>query len=676
VIVNYLLEYSVKYPHKIAFVILENGTTTEKKISYSELASRVKKLSFQLTAKKLEGDKAVLIYQDALEFTISFLACQCAGVIPIPVPYVTGNKQIDRLLNIINDAQATVVFCTHYSVAYLSKNLSDFQELNKMQIIPTDLGHLTDEAQVVEKPADHQISFIQYTSGSTGIPKGVVITGQNLIVNQQIIKDTFGCDENSVIFSWLPFHHDMGLVGNILHTIYVGCTCILMSPLHFVQRPKSWLEGISKYKATHSGGPNFSYNICVEKVSHEELTKIDLSSWKVAYNGSEPIRSETIQRFSTHFKPAGFKEASFYPCYGLAEATLLAAGLKNNPVPTIISIIRGMTSDGRIILSDKANPEARLISGSGRIPPGVEIKIISTQDRMECIELQEGEICIAGGSVTSGYWNKDNNDVFYQFGGRQFLKTGDLGFFYNDELFVCGRLKEMLIIRGQNFFPYDIEHMVSKVDVAIETNGVAVFNISDSSEEFSIVAEIRRSSIRDLNVGNIIYSIEKTLRYLGLSPYDIVLITPLGIPRTTSGKLQRLNCKDKYQRNGFTVIGSKLHLQIKALKEEKYDGLAAEVISKGDYHTIKRYLLNIIGARIANLPTELVGDGDDKEELIEMGIDSIRATELINVINRELSINLDVVKVFQENTLSGLIITIENMLWLKVAQTSGKEITI
>jgi acyl-CoA synthetase (AMP-forming)/AMP-acid ligase II/acyl carrier protein len=691
-LINYLLDHSLTSPLKTAFIIVEDGERAEKRISYQELASRVMALAARLHDRQLAGKRVLLVYQDILEFIIAFLACQHAGITPVPVSYVKGNKQIARLLNIIDDAHVSAIFCAEYSIAHLQRGLQSFLEQGKMEIFATDADHagnpfqpgerpglyqmpgLHQKPELIQKPAIHEIAFIQYTSGSTGKPKGVVITGRNLLHNQQLIKSAFGCDQSSVIFSWLPFHHDMGLIGNILHTLYVGCTCVLLSPFHFMQSPKRWLQGISDYKATHSGGPNFAYDLCVDKITPEELSSLDLSGWKVAYNGSEPVRTGTIQRFSHYFKPTGFKISSFCPCYGLAEATLLVSAHTNEKPPVTIHIERDLTAKGKFKMTDEGNATARSVVGSGKVAPGMKVKIVSLQEDRECGDLEEGEICIRGDSVTRGYWNKDNSDVFIDLAGKAFLKTGDLGFSYHGELFVHGRLKEMLIVRGRNFYPADVETVIHSCHTAIETNGVAVFSIDGEEEDIVIAAEIKRTRLKDLDVQNIISSIDKaTHGSFGISPYDIVLTTPLAIPRTTSGKLQRIKCKDNYQSKNITVIGSKLGRSDKLLKREKDTLLLAEVLRHGHHDVIQAYLVDLIAYKTGirmDMPVQ------DQVDLTELGLDSLRATELVNAVNKDLGINIDTTKILPDNTLYGLVNTIENMLWLKSKQPVGKEIFI
>lgn len=668
----YLLLHSHIYPHNIAFVILENEGSAERKICWWELELKVKIAASQLTLKKLPGKRVVLIYQDTLEFIISFLACQYAGVIAVPVPYAKGSKQLSRLSAIINDAQATAILCTRYSQQHLQQSLGGVLA-DGIEMIVTDTTFSPEEIHLNPPVGANEIAFIQYTSGSTGKPKGVVISSCNLIHNQRLIKATFGCDQRSIIFSWLPFHHDMGLIGNILHTVYVGCTCILMPPSRFIQTPKKWLEAISDYKVTHSGAPNFAYDLCVNKITQAELEKLDLSNWKVAYNGSEPVRYETLQKFSSHFKAASFNPNAFYPCYGLAEATLLVSGKKQHQQPTVIFIDKQSVGNGVVSIIDKEESNAWPIVSAGKLAGDTAIAIISTHQE-PCGELEAGEICISGKSVSTGYWNKDNSETFYDLNGKRFLRTGDLGFLYKGELFVYGRLKEMLIIRGQNVYPYDIEQMVANSNPAIEINGVALFSINDLDEEFVIVVEIKRALIDNLDKESLIHVIDKIVSgSFGVSPFDIVLTTSFGIPRTTSGKLQRTKCRDNYRSNAFNVIASKSGLSKKIAKREKNVFLLHEVIRESSTVNIKAYVIDIIESKVGALPETRL---HDNTELTEIGVDSLRAMEIINTINKDLCIEMDITKVYQHNSLAGLIGTIESILWLKVDHLSGNEITI
>lgn len=655
-IVDRMLLHARENPERTAFIMLANDECSGQQISWHELVIRVSALA-SLLSNSLPGNKRVLlIYQDTLEFIIAFMGCLYAGVIPVPVPYLRSSRQMSRLHNIIEDAQVSALLTTRHLSDHLSKTIKD------ITFIYTDTN--VPDSTLFPRPAANETAFIQYTSGSTGIPKGAVISAVNLLHNEQLIQNVFGCDKDAVILSWLPFHHDMGLIGNILHAVYVGCVCIIMSPLHFIQAPASWLRAISKYKVTHSGGPNFAYDLCVDKVSDNELQQLDLSAWKVAYNGSEVIKQHTLQRFSSRFSAAGLSPFAISPCYGLAEATLLVSAKETAKLPLTIYIHEHSTAGGNIIMTAATDPRSQSLVSSGKIAEGANVKIISLHHAAECAELEEGEICIAGESVTAGYWNKDNTAVFYELNGEKFLRTGDLGFFYQQELFVHGRLTEMLISRGRNIYPYDIEDMISKSFSAIEANGLALFCVNNVGDEWVVVAEIKRTSLRELDTTSLISKIDNlVLGSFGVCLHDIILTTPMGIPRTTSGKLQRLKCKEMFLQATFTSIAAKSGMPA-AEEVPVAPALPADV---------SMYLANLIRARNGSLQTEQL---NDQMELTDIGIDSLRATELINSINKELGINIDISTVLQDNSFSGLVNIIENMLWLKNDQTFGEEITI
>lgn len=676
-IIGCLTTHAQKYPSKKVFQVLNDDVSPGSAISYDALLASVKRLACSLPDPSSGIDKALLVYQETLPFIISFLACTYAGIVPIPVPYVRGGRQQDRLSAILRDAKAGVVLCTEATVPHLLKSLpADESPL----LLATDAA--TPPSAASAPAACHPIAFIQYTSGSTGSPKGAVISQGNLMHNEELIAQTFGCDENSILLSWLPFHHDMGLIGNILHTIYAGCTCILMSPFQFMQRPRRWMEAISRYKATHSGGPNFAYDLCLDKVPSHALQDLDLSSWKVAYNGAEPIRATTMLGFSSHFAQAGFNISAFQPCYGLAESTLLVAGRKQKSLFTQLHVLSSPSSGNRVVLSEAVTPHTRSLTGSGAIASGMLCRIICPNSFEPCSELEEGEICIAGDSVTEGYWNKDNTSLFIRVDNKDYLRTGDIGFFYNNELFVSGRLKEMMIVRGVNIYPYDVELAVAHTVAAVENNGVVIFGLSEEKGEIVVVAEIKRAFVRELDVNPTLVAIRNLVAGMtGIAPYDIVLTTPMVIPRTTSGKLQRIKCREKYLAASLATLHTQLTMspflpdaQGTVSDTPNEPGISPqEVLQHRDAAAIQQYVTRLI----------LSGNGlimpvwfQPDVSLVEMGIDSLRATELVNRINKDLGITLDMTQVLRENTLSTLVATIESSLWLRHTPVVGKEIII
>jgi len=639
-------------PHKAAYVLMGEGAQEESRISNAELYARVVSLSLYLRGEITPGQRVLLMYQDSLEFIVAFLACLYSGIIAVPVAYQRTRKTAGGLAEIAGDSAAAAVLTSDELVVPVKGLMSGYPEGLRPILIPTSglMGSAAAVANVL--PLCWDIAFIQYTSGSTGRPRGVIISQENLLHNQSMIQDSFDCRESSVILSWLPFHHDMGLIGNILHAIYTGCTCVLMSPFQFMQRPRRWLEGISHYKATHSGAPNFGYDLCVEKVSVADLPGLDLSSWKVAYNGSEFVKKETLDRFAGHFVSTGFRREALRPCYGLAESTLLVSC-------AVGGMVENCVSGGRELVS------------CGRPPAGVDCRVLLPGGGESCGELQTGEICISGASVTRGYWNDNERKSHITMDGREFFRTGDLGFFYKDQLFIHGRLKEMMIVRGVNVYPYDIEDAVSKLRPEIQTNAVVVFSVGE--DDAVVVAELKRGMSDPAVLREMIGAIDRMVTgNFGLRPADIVLVSLYSIPRTSSGKLRRVACREKYMNKTFAPLASKQSLTPDT-PAGRDQGVLEDVLEHGGEEHIRRYVLDILRAEGIGLPP--LAEGDDPD-LVLLGLDSIRTMQLINILGRELSIPMTLAEILYSPTLSGLVDTICSRLWLRRVKPTGTKIIL
>lgn len=675
-LLNILKKYSESKFGDIAFSILENGEILGRKISYAQLLTEVESLAVQFMEKQLFGKLALLFYEDVQEFIIAFFTCQYLGIIAVPVPYGKGRRHAERLNNIIENSCAKLVFCTNSSVRNFQNMMGKSVYAASLEILVTDQRiHDKDVELSVSNQRFHETAFIQYTSGSVTRPKGVVISNEGLLDNLKSIKECFNCNEKSIILSWLPFHHDMGFIGNILLSVYSGCSCILMNPLHFIQKPFRWLKAVSEHRVTHSGGPNFSFDLCIDKIQPSEIMELDLSSWRVAYNGSEPVRKETLERFCGCFGPAGFNENAFFPCYGLAEATLLVSGFKQSGHPLVINIGKHIDTDGlqKIeIRSSDESPSEHLVS-SGNVGSGLSVKIFSPDGSIMFGELEEGEICISGKSVTKGYWNKENENIFFISGNNYFLRTGDSGFFYKEELFICGRLKEMLIVRGRNYYPYDLEYLIGTCHPSIESNGVVVFSKAlREEEELIIIAEIKKSYM-GLETNEMIFHLieQEVMSNTGNIPNEIILVKPFGIPRTTSGKLQRIKCKEMLEKGSLHFVDSKRKQEVgQNPKDFEKNRLTDECQGK---ESIKKYLKSLIEFKLGAYESKF---WDDQITFTESGIDSIRITELVNIINRDFNINVDVSIVFNECSLDELAAKIDDLLWLKIPGTSANEISI
>lgn len=624
---------------KTAFTFLDENLDIVGELSYSELNNRCLSLS-----KKLPHaiSPILLLFENVEEFIIAFLACEKANLTSVPMFFPKSKRHFERLEGIIQNAGIKIVLCEQANKDRISKGISNIGNYD-IQLLTLEEIEKREE-KLVEREVNN-LMFIQYTSGSTSAPKGVLITRNNIRSNQEMIRNLFGCDENSIILSWLPFYHDMGLIGNILHALYVGATCIILPSLSVIQSPFLWLEAISKFKVTHSGGPNFSFDLCNSKIDTSRLDSLDLSTWKVAYNGSEPIKKNTIESFIEKFKLCGFRSDSYYTCYGLAEATLLVSGSAYNSKEAVIS--------------------------SGKIQKPIEVCILDLSTKKVLSE-GVGEIAIHGESVTSGYYMKTNSDLFEKIDGKLFLKTGDVGFLKDDILTVTGRSKEMIIINGKNYFPYDIENQLSESLDFLENNGVIVSYLTVENMDLPIVfGELKKTNFREFNYQEAINSIDKLMiEILGVETVDVLFFTPRKLSRTSSGKLQRVKVLQDYkvQELDFLVEKSKL---VPENDSSEYD--LVELIMKEDrIEMVRDYLFKIINRKLKI-------DIDEKDihsNLIDLGLDSLASVEIVNTINSELEINLNVVKIMNIKSLYELEEFVKNLLWLKLSNTKGEEIVI
>jgi acyl-CoA synthetase (AMP-forming)/AMP-acid ligase II len=393
-----------------------------------------------------------------LDFIAAFFGCLYAGVVAVPAYPPGSNRGLARLIPVVKDAQP-VVMLTNSSVGHRF-NRGPVQDLNVPWMNIDDIDRsLADQWQDPFVTGD-SLAFLQYTSGSTASPKGVMISHQNVLHNESLIQAAFNQTEKSIVVGWLPFYHDMGLIGNILQPIYSGSRCVLMPPQAFLQKPLRWLKCISSYGATTSGGPNFAYQLCVDKITSAEQQGLALDTWKVAFNGAEPVRYETLRRFAEAFEPFGFRASSFYPCYGLAEATLLVAS-------------RDPSHD--VFVSEKA-----LVSSGVAVEPE-SVVLVDPKTFKQAAAHETGEIWLKSASVAQGYWNRlrQTEETFRAYlssGSGPFLRTGDLGFLDNGNLFITGRLKDLIIIRGRNFYPQDIEAAVERSHPALGIGVGAAFS--------------------------------------------------------------------------------------------------------------------------------------------------------------------------------------------------------
>ncbi len=562
-ILNILRYQTKKQPDKVGYIYLQDGENKVISLTYGELEKRARSIAANLQTMTRTSDRTLLVYPPGLEFISAFFGCLYAGVIAVPVYPPGGKRNLSRLLAIAKDAQSTIVLTTEI-VLNRKNRWENNSTLDQMHWVATDkiATDFASDYKPIQIPPNN-LALLQYTSGSTGAPKGVMVTHGNLMYNSEMIRTAFNKhDEKTIFVGWLPLFHDMGLIANILQPMYIGVPSILMSPVAFLQKPLRWLRAISKYKATTSGAPNFAYDLCVDQITFEERSKLDLSSWEIAFNGAEPVRAETIERFSEYFAEAGFRKKTFYPCYGMAENTLIISGGNKQELPIINKFQASAIAKNKAIIANDNDEDAIILVSSGQSVKGQKIAIVNSNTLTRCADSEIGEIWVAGESVAKGYWQKEKktSNIFKAYlldtNEGPFLRTGDLGFLIDGELFVTGRLKDLIIVCGRNYYPQDIEFTVQNSHISLKLGRGAAFAVDvKNKKELVIVQEIKRKYLKELNIKEVINNIRNNVAFeYGIEIYKIAIIKPASIPLTSSGKIQRYLCQMKFLNNELKLI--------------------------------------------------------------------------------------------------------------------------
>ena len=637
-----------------AYTFLEDGETASIKLTYKELDLKARAIAAQLQSLGATGERALLLYPPGLEFIAAFFGCLYAGVVAVPAYPPRPNRSMSRLEAIVASSQATVAIANQSLLANVEGQLAHYPELAAMRWLSTD-NLKSDLASGWQEQAlcGNTLAFLQYTSGSTGRPKGVMVSHGNLLHNQRMIKMAFGHTEKTIFVGWLPLFHDMGLIGNVLQPLYLGIPCILMSPLAFLQNPFRWLKAISCYKATTSGGPNFAYDLCVRKITPEQRASLDLSSWEVAFSGAEPVRAETLERFAATFEPCGFAKRAFYPCYGMAETTLLVSGGLKTAPPVVYKVEGAALEQNRVVAAGEQ--EGAQIVGVGRTWLDQKTVIVDPESLTLCAANQVGEIWVSGSSVAQGYWNRaeETKQTFHAYlaatgvsgAGRTpgpFLRTGDLGFLQDGELFVTGRLKDVIIIRGRNHYPQDIELTVEESHPALRTGSGAAFSVEAKGEEQLVVAqEVERTYLRNLDVDEVVGAIRKAVsEQHELQVYAVLLLKTGSIPKTSSGKIQRHAARVGFIAQSLPVVGSSILDHTDDLIE---GNTITQETSPATAKTQRQLLLELdlldSFARILQIaPSQL----NPQQPLITLGVDSLKAVEIKNYIEANFGLVLPI----------------------------------
>jgi amino acid adenylation domain-containing protein len=645
--------------NRTAYTFLVDGETEEVTLTYGELDVKVRAIAARLQRLAALGERVLLLYPPDLEYIAAFFGCLYAGAVAVPVFAPRANRSLSRLQAIAADAEAKVVLTTSAVFSRIEPFLAQVSELQAMHWLVTD--NIDEEtAQEWKEPYidGDTLAFIQYTSGSTASPKGVMVSHANILHNERMIQSAFRQTEQSVILSWLPLYHDMGLIGGVLQPLYVGAHCILMSPVSFLQKPLRWLQAISRYRATTSGGPNFAYDMCVQKIDPARRSELDLSSWSVAFNGSEPVRAETLKQFAKAFEPCGFQPEAFFPCYGLAEATLFVSG---NPVvrPPVIKMFAAESLAKHRVEEQAADADVDVqeLVSCGTTLLGQETLIVNPETSTPCAPNEVGEIWIAGDSVAKGYWNRpeETQNIFHArltgVSGETLLRTGDLGFLHDGELFITGRLKDLIIIRGRNLYPQDIEQTVAECHADLRRGGGVAFSVEVEGEErLVIVQELERHASIDVNGPDVNALVQRVRQAVTeeheVQPYAIALVRAGSIPKTSSGKLQRRASRAMFLSGSFEILAE-------WRDEATQSGetlLAVPTVEPENEEDIKEFLKSLFATRLGTVALEVGVD----EPVARYMLDSLQAIELMHAVEVSLGIVLPMTSFLQSPSITEL----------------------
>jgi acyl-CoA synthetase (AMP-forming)/AMP-acid ligase II len=556
-------------PDKVVYADLEKGETLRQTCSFAQLRERVISIANALTELGYRGERALILETRPLDFVQTFLGCLAAGVVAVPVAVPTA-KHAALAAGIARSARVRCILSGPREQLQLQDAMAaqlDPIAWHDVDTFPTTPGVLPGPALDAIAYGDaERLAFLQYTSGSTGRPKGVMVSHRSLMANEAVIGEAMRMHRDSVVIGWLPHYHDMGLIGNLLQTLYQGAQCVLMQPTDFVQKPVRWLRAISTYRGTVSGGPNFAYDLCVARIPAEQRAGLDLDSWDVAYSGAEPVRHATVQRFLDAYAPHGLRAASMFPCYGMAEGTLFITGVTPGTGVETVDLDRRALSIGeatRLVAADA--PDAARFVGCGHVRGDSRVLIVHPETRLPLPEGSVGEIWARGASLADGYYGNPGASAD-TFGATlatdthprapRYLRTGDLGVLRNGHLLIVGRLKDVLIVRGKNLYPQDLEHTAQAAHPALAAAGGGVFQpLGADDDRIVIVHELTRQGTREPDRERIVEAIRAAIiDRQGVRVHDVVLLKPGHLPRTTSGKVRRSRCRELYERGEFEAL--------------------------------------------------------------------------------------------------------------------------
>lgn len=634
-------------PERVVYRFLPGDQKPELRVTYAELDRRARALGARIAEVARPGDRALLLVPAGLDYVAAYFACLYAGVVAVPA-YPPNPRRFDpRIPSIVADCDPAVALTTSALLARLDGWRGDDARLSSLSWIAVD-DAIEGGARLARSVGPDDLAMLQYTSGSTAAPKGVMLSHRNLLGNLRLIRSAFtvehGPDDVGVF--WLPPFHDMGLIGGILQPCYVGRGAVLMSSATFLQRPLAWLEAMSGYRATTSAAPNFAFDLCVERIKPDEARGLDLSRWHTVFDGAEPIRAETIDRFCRAFADAGFRREAFFPCYGLAEATLFVSGGPWGQGPSTLDVSRS-TLEQKRASAPKAGDRLRLVS-SGMPARDLEVRIVDPELREECDERRVGEIWVAGESVARGYWNRPE-ETTEAFGAQlpgsaaHWLRTGDLGFLDDGQLFVTGRLKDLIILNGRNYYPQDVELAAERSHASLRPGHAAAFAIADGERErLAMALEVTRHH-READNEAVFSAVRRALADReGVLPDVIVLVKQNGIPRTSSGKVQRRATRAMLLDGTLDVV-ARSDQTIDEIAEAMRDDGGASAPIEG---WLRRWVADELQLDVSTV--------DPTASIREYGLDSVAAVRLVTELEQVLGHRVDVGLLWREPSIRSL----------------------
>jgi acyl-CoA synthetase (AMP-forming)/AMP-acid ligase II len=572
-LIDILRRRARRQPQRPVYTFLPDGEGEGASLTFAELERQARGVAALLRQHCGPGERALLCYQPGLEFIAAFFGCLYAGVVAVPA-YPPHPLQLQRTLPklraIVNDAGARVALTTSDILSTADRIFAAAPQLKDLKWLASD--RLSGEAaagwgQPESGPelGPETLAFLQYTSGSTAAPKGVMLTHANLLHNSEVLVETFKLTPESVLVSWVPTVHDLGLVYGTIQPLYTGFRCYLMPPAAFLQRPMRWLSAMSRYRATHTMAPNFAYDLCARKSTAEQRATLDLGSWQVATNGGESVPRETLERFTDTFAPCGFRHRVHHPSWGLAEATMHVTGARQSDEIVVRTVEAAALERQRVVLAQPGAPNARAFVSCGRPVLGMEVVIVNPETLRRSEAEEVGEIWVAGPSVAGGYWQRpeETRETFAAMRaddpGVAYLRTGDLGFVIDGELFVAGRRKDLIIVGGSNHYPQDIELTVAKSHAALGPDGCAAFSVEVAgAEQLVVAAEVQPEQMTvgegGVDAGEVVAAVRRAIaEEHEMQVYRVILLKPGAVPKTAVGKVQRKACRQKFLDESLDV---------------------------------------------------------------------------------------------------------------------------